>query len=295
MSKSGLWIIASIACATLLYLVYVAATFEAPAGRTTVVIPPPVREVVEEAAPPPTIRPSLPQIRLQTEEEEPPAPASEPIIEELPTEVAAVEVPESRVEDTLVELPSLNESDSYVVEKIREFQNGVELVQLLADEQILRKFVVFVENVSRGELPQTALPYRGISQEMSVSTIDENLFEMDASSYARFDQVVDTFVSIDTDAALLLYRSLSPLFQQAYAEIGFRNVNFDDTLRAAINNVLRASDAEGPLQLVKPSVMFLYADSSLENLDNVNKQLIRLGPENSDKLKAKLREFTLLL
>jgi len=41
--------------------------------------------------------------------------------------------------------------------------------------------------------------------------------------------------------------------------------------------------------------MFLYADSSIENLNNVNKQLVRIGPENTEKLKAKLREFTLLL
>ncbi|MBT6549201.1 MAG: DUF3014 domain-containing protein, partial [Gammaproteobacteria bacterium] len=48
---------------------------------------------------------------------------------------------------------------------------------------------------------------------------------------------------------------------------------------------------EGPFQLVKPSVMYLYADTRLEELANMNKQLIRLGPENSARLKAKLREF----
>ena len=53
MSKSGLWAIAAIACLTLLYLVYLAATFEAPAGRTTAVIPPPsgVLIIIENAAP----------------------------------------------------------------------------------------------------------------------------------------------------------------------------------------------------------------------------------------------------
>jgi hypothetical protein len=37
--------------------------------------------------------------------------------------------------------------------------------------------------------------------------------------------------------------------------------------------------------------MYLYADTRLEELANMNKQLIRLGPENSARLKAKLREF----
>ena len=295
MSKSGLWAIAAIACLTLLYLVYLAATFEAPAGRTTVVIPPPVREVVEEVTPPPTIRPSLPQIRLQTEEDEPVIATGEPIIEELPVEVAISTDETPVVEDTLIELPSLNDSDSFIIEKIQAFQNGVELIQLLSNDQLLRSFVVFVENISRGEFPQAGLPYRRIDEEMAVTTVDDNLFVMDESAHARFDRVVDTFVAIDTDQALILYRTLSPLFQQAYSEIGFRNVNFDDTLRQAINNVLRSPNVDGPFQLVKPSVMFLYADSSIENLNNVNKQLVRIGPENTEKLKAKLREFTLLL
>ena len=114
---------------------------------------------------------------------------------------------------------------------------------------------------------------------------------MDESAFSRFDQVIDTFISIDTDQSMSLYRLLSPLFQQAYAEIGNRNINFDDTLRTAINNVLRTSNVEGPFQLVKPSVMFLYADASIENLRDINKQLIRMGPENTDKLRVKLREF----
>jgi hypothetical protein len=55
--------------------------------------------------------------------------------------------------------------------------------------------------------------------------------------------------------------------------------------------VLTAPEVEGPFQLVKPSVMYLYADTRLEELADMNKQLIRLGPENSARLKAKLREF----
>jgi hypothetical protein len=81
------------------------------------------------------------------------------------------------------------------------------------------------------------------------------------------------------------------LFHQADAESGVRDAIIDCTLRTAINNVLRTSDIEGPYQLVKPSVMYLYADASIENLQEVHKQLIRLGPENTEKLKDKLREF----
>jgi len=291
MSKTGLWAIAGVAVFTLLYLVYLAFTFETPQGTTTVVIPAPA-SIQPEEPPPATVRPSQPQTRVLQPEPEPPVLASgDVVVAPPPVEIS----PPEPVQIPTVQLPSLNESDEFLFAELRALQNGAALLRTLASEQIVRKFVVLVENLSRGEFPQTGLPYRRLGQEMPVSNIDENLFLMDESAFARFDQVIDTFVAIDTDQAMTLYRMVSPLFQQAYGEIGYRDVNFDDTLRSAIRNVLRTSNVEGPYQLVKPSVMYLYADASIENLQDVHKQLIRIGADNSDKLKAKLRQFLMQL
>ncbi|MGB0559617.1 MAG: DUF3014 domain-containing protein [Pseudohongiellaceae bacterium] len=301
MTKSGLFVIAAVAILTLLSLVYFALTVDSPEGTTTLVIEPPVSVVENSPAPSPSPRPStqpnspLPQIRLQPQQEPASVAVSEPEIATLPEEVEQVELapePELKEDETnVIELPTLTDSDPFVFETLQTLQNGMALVNALAEDQIVRKFVVFVENISRGEFPQTGLPYKGLGQEMPVSEIDDNLFVMDQVAHSRFDQVVGTFVETDTDSAVIIYQMLSPLFQQAYAEIGFRNVSFDETLRAAINNVLRTTNMEGPYQLVKPSVMYLYADSSVENLAEVHKQLLRIGPDNTSALKAKLREF----
>ena len=301
MTKSGLFVIAAVAILTLLSLVYFALTVDSPEGTTTLVIEPPVSVVENSPAPSPSPGPStqpnspLPQIRLQPQQEPASVALSEPEIAALPEEVEPVELapePELNEDETnVIELPTLTDSDPFVFEILQTLQNGMALVNALAEDQIVRKFVVFVENISRGEFPQTGLPYKGLGQEMPVSEIDDNLFVMDQVAHSRFDQVVSTFVETDTDSAVIIYQKLLPLFQQAYAEIGFRNVSFDETLRAAINNVLRTTNMEGPYQLVKPSVMYLYADSSVENLAEVHKQLLRIGPDNTSALKAKLREF----
>ena len=300
MSKSGLYAIAAVAILTLLSLVYFAFTFEAPQGTTTVLIEPPAPtiEPPESAERPSQGQQSptaLPQIRIQPEADSPPIAAAVAEVVEIVPSPREVEVvaEESIVEDepNVVQLPTLNNSDTFVFEGLRAMQNGASVLRLLAQDQIVRKFVVFVENISRGEFPQTGLPYKALGEEMPVSNIDENFFVMEDSAHARFDEIVQTFVSLDTDAAVTLYRVLSPLFQQAYAEIGFRNVSFDETLRLSINNVVRTTNMEGPYQLVKPSVMYLYADASIENLQEVHKQLLRIGPDNTTILKAKLREF----
>ncbi|MDD9888811.1 MAG: DUF3014 domain-containing protein [Gammaproteobacteria bacterium] len=307
MSKSGLFVIAAVAILTLLSLVYFAITFEAPEGTTTVVIEPPAPalQAVEPAESPTRSAQQnspLPQIRIQPQAEPPAVAVTD--VEEVevarpPEEIEVVEEEPAVVQEEsatdVIQLPTLNSSDSFVLDGLRAMQNGAALVELLARDQIVRKFVVFVENISRGEFPQTGLPYRALGQDMPVRNIDENLFVMDESAHARFDHAVQTFVSMDTEVAMAFYRTLSPLFQQAYAEIGFRNVSFDDTLRAAINNVLRTTNMEGPYQLVRPSIMYLYADASIENLQEVHKQLIRIGPDNTILLKAKLREFVALL
>tara|TARA_B110000037_G_C17031395_1_gene469639 strand:+ start:370 stop:1218 length:849 start_codon:yes stop_codon:yes gene_type:complete len=278
MSKAGIWSIAAIAVCTFLYLVYLAVAFEPPRGTTTVILPTPAAEIeVIEPRPVPTrITPSTPAAAASVE--------VEPIVVDL------VEV-EAPVAEAAVDLPRLNDSDSFVAEKISELSSGTSLLGYLVDEQLVRRAVVLVENISRGQYPQTALPYKPIVEEMQVSSDDGRLFTMEAASYTRFDAAVAAFVALDTEQTVGLYRLLSPLLQQAYAEIGFRDAEFEQALIKAIDAVLSAPEIEGPFQLVKPSVMYLYADTRLEELANMNKQLIRLGPENSARLKAKLREF----
>ncbi|MGI9250337.1 MAG: DUF3014 domain-containing protein [Pseudohongiellaceae bacterium] len=282
MSKIGLWLIAGVAIATLIWLVYLAASFEPPGGTTTVVVDPPI--VTEPPPEPPLISPLPTPSNPATVS----AAADDDVVVAAPPEEIATP-PEPPPDE---QLPSLNDSDSFVLEKLRAFSNGLAIIEFLASEQLIRRFVVFTHNVSEGELPQTDLPYRRVSDEMPVRTVDENLFEMDDSAHRRFNRMVDAFVALDTNQAVALYRLLSPLFQNAYAEIGFRRVDFDDTLQQAINQVLNASPPDGPFQLVKPSVMYLYADSTTEDLQAIDKQLIRLGPENTQKLRAKLREFS---
>ena len=183
MSKSGLFAIAAVAIFTLLSLVYFAATLETQQGTTTVLIEPPVPALqpAEPAERPILNQQSnspLPQIRIQPQEEPPPVavtaidevevapPPEEVEIEELEPEV----IEEDNVD--VIQLPSLNGSDSFVFDGLRAIQNGTALVDLLARDQIVRKFVVFVENISRGEFPQTALPYRALGQDMPVRNID---------------------------------------------------------------------------------------------------------------------------
>lgn len=288
MKKWGFLIIAGVAIVSLIALVWLSVGFDEPTGTASRIIELPAPVAAEpESAPTPRVisPPAQPAVTAVEPAEEP-----EPVVEVPAQPAVEPEPPEEEVD-----LPSLNDSDGFVRERLQALRNGAAMLRLVADDQLIRKFVVFVENVGRQEFPQTELPFRPIGIDMPVRELDQNLFLMGEDAYPRFDGFIDAMVAVDTEQAYALYRLLRPLFQQAYAEIGYRGRDFDDALRLAINNVLQATDVEGPFQLVKPSVMYLFADSELENADAVHKQLIRIGPRNSTRLMAKLAEFVVLL
>ncbi|MDP2379914.1 MAG: DUF3014 domain-containing protein, partial [Pseudohongiella sp.] len=160
----------------------------------------------------------------------------------------------------------------------------------LAPEDLIRKFVVFVSNVAEGELPQLEYPVRRLGSEFVVREIDTNLFEMSTATHQRFNSLIDTLVALDPQQGVSIYRALRPLFQEAYAEIGYQG-SFDAVLIQAIDQIMNAPQESGPFQLIKPSVMYLYAESRIEDLTPVQKQLLRLGPDNTAKLQAILPAY----
>ena len=212
-----------------------------------------------------------------------PAPAVVQTIVEKPVAPAVIE--------EVVELPTLNLSDAFVLTRLGALETGATLLELLTSEELIRRFVVFVENVSQGSLPQLEYPVRRLQQPMAVREVDANLFEMQTVSYQRYTPLIDALTAVDPDQAVAIYRILRPLFQESFAEIGYPNRSFDEVLIRAIDNVVGAQTAEGPFQLVKPKVMYVYADAGIESMTPVEKQLLRMGPQNAEKLKSALAQY----
>jgi hypothetical protein len=58
----------------------------------------------------------------------------------------------------------------------------------------------------------------------------------------------------------------------------------DGILLTAIDQVLNTPIIVEPISLTRDSVAYKYADMSLESLTPLQKQLIRTGPENTQRL-----------
>lgn len=194
-------------------------------------------------------------------------------------------------------LPILNESDSSILAALQQLR-GEGLIQLLVPQEILRKFVLAVNNIAEGKViheyrPVVSPPPPFIVETFSV-TVEGTAVDQERVSpknFQRYESYVTTLALIDSDAAVAVYRRFYPLLEEAFRELGLKKPNFHSVMIAAIDNILAAPDSQGDLLLVHPKVFYQYADPALEALPQTHKLMLRMGPENARSVKASLRQL----
>ena len=114
---------------------------------------------------------------------------------------------------------------------------------------------------------------------------------IDPANSARYAPYVRVFEAIESHALVQAYVRTYPLFQRAYEELGFPGRYFNDRLMEAIDDLLETPERDAPVTLLRPRVLFEFADPDLETRSAGQKILLRMGPENAARVKAKLAEI----
>src|SRR5204863_944604 len=99
------------------------------------------------------------------------------------------------------------------------------------------------------------------------------------------------FEAVQTRALVYGYTRAYPLFQRAYEELGFPGLYFNDRLVQALDDLLAAPEPAAPPALVRPKVLYEFADPDLETRSAGQKTMVRMGADNERRVKAKLREI----
>lgn len=218
--------------------------------------------------------------------EAPPAPEPEPEV--------IVEWEEPEPEPEPIVLPQLNESDRFIREQAEVLTDDGSIERVLATDELMRKFVVVVENLAEGKVTRDPVAFMAPRENFSVIRRDDTPY-LNPQSYRRYDRLAGVAAALQPSQAVALLRLTEPLLQDAYAELGMQDVDVQDRLRRAIDILIDTPVVTGEVELTQPSVMFEFADPELEALLPAQKQLIRMGPDNQRKVQAKLREIRELL
>jgi len=95
----------------------------------------------------------------------------------------------------------------------------------------------------------------------------------------------------DTDRIVETYQRFYPLLQQAYVSLGYPDGYFNDRVVEVIDHLLATPQPEEPILLIRPHVLYQYADADLEALSSGQKLLIRTGSNNTASIKQFLGEL----
>jgi len=244
----------------------------------------------EEPEPAPTVVTEI-AIPKPPEPEPEPEPLPEPETEPEP-EPEVIESPEAVVElsEPAFILPLLDASDALVRDALVSLSRHEGLHRWLAVDDLIRKFVGFTQGVSEGRVIRSAVQVLAPRTGFSAIRVGDNAFILNPASYARYDTFTWIIDSVDADALTDFYALITPLLDQAYRELGMPDPDFDRVVFGAIGLLLETPVVEGEIALERPVVMYEFADDSLESLQPAQKQLVRMGPANTKRIKSKLSE-----
>jgi hypothetical protein len=185
----------------------------------------------------------------------------------------------------------LDESDEVVRELAKGLSSNPRLAAWLMSKDLIRKFVAAVDNIALGQSPRAHIGFFKPEGDFEVIEKSGEYF-INPASYERYDPVAEVFASLDTKGTVTLYKKLRPALQEAYRELGYPEANFDDTLKKAIDELLKVPVVDEDIQVKKKIVTYTMVDPELEKLSPAQKHLLRMGPDNVKRIQSKLREMS---
>jgi len=240
---------------------------------------------------------------------EPVAPEEIAAAEEAPTpppvaaSPPAVEHPLEPATDaaTAPPLPAVADSDPALVTALQGLIGAAAVQTWLVPDQIARRFVATVDNLPRDTPLEKRRPLQAPADSFIVdrTTVDASAgterITLSARNALRYDAAVTLFQKADLKQMAELYRHYYPLLQQAYEDLGYPDHYFNDRVIAAIDDMLRAPEIDGPIALTQPKVLYQYEDPALEQLSSGQKLMMRMGLAHERNIKARLRELRALI
>lgn len=188
------------------------------------------------------------------------------------------------------QLPPLQQSDTAMRNALADLFGSQRLMKLFHMDGIVRRFVVTVDNLPRKTAAARLWPVQPVDGAFRTGGGDDALV-IAPENAARYTPYVEAAEMVNSKALVALYVKFYPLFQQAYQDLGYPNGYFNDRLVAVIDHLLEAPEIEGPVALTQPHILYQFADPALEDESAGHKMLLRMGNDNEERIKAKLREI----
>ena len=254
--------------------------------------------------------PGLPSIDLGSwfERDEPPAESVEaPVAPEPPVEMGesppaapvypVPQAPEGPPDQTAPDKPAPPgepASDQAVRSAAAGVFGEMPVEAFLIPERVIQNLVATVDSLDREPIP---LRFRVIREVPDVPVVEQqgDRLVLSTDNDERYRLLAEVLRNTNARQMAQLYLRYYPLMEKAYRDMGYPQGHFNDRVIAIIDHLLEAPDVEHPIELVRPKVLYAFADPELEELSSGQKIMVRIGPANATAAKARLRELRAIL
>lgn len=204
----------------------------------------------------------------------------------IPTPVATPAAESAAQKKTVMkppQLPSLDNSDAFVRDRMLLIKHKSELQTWLNTDDLLRRSASYLDGLARGNTLSKVFPLTPPEGSFAMHKDGETIW-LNAGNYERYDSTVGVLTSFNMKSMGQLFHFMRPLLENAFAEMGYRPRQMDGIILQAIDNILATPIIVEPIRLTRDSVAYKFADPELEALLPIQKQLLRTGPENTQRL-----------
>ena len=161
--------------------------------------------------------------------------------------------------------------------------SNTDLVRWLSVDDLLRRAASYLDGLSRGVILSKIFPLTQPTGSFTTHMDGETIW-LNAGNYERYDITIEAIASIKMEALAQLFHIARPLIETSFSEMGYNARQMEGIILQAIDRVLSTPIIIEPIELTRESVLYQFADPELEALMPLQKQVLRTGPENTQKL-----------
>lgn len=221
----------------------------------------------------------------------PPAPPPAPVVTEVeelaPDPPSPPPPPPAPVEELL---PRLEESDDAVRDAVGDIPLGTAGQQYLMPGNIIERSASLVYLMAQGDVPYKLLPVSRPKAAFSVSD-DGTQVITDPAGFERYDALTRWLESLDLESLSSSLEWFIPLFREAWSYYGEDPAAFDMAVVMTLDLVISAPKIDlNEARLIRKEAVWIFEDPAIEGLAPIQKQLLRIGPDNAQVVKAKAAE-----
>jgi hypothetical protein len=183
-------------------------------------------------------------------------------------------------------LPPIDNSDDFIRDRMLVMKHEAELEKWLSSDDLVRRSASYIDGLARGFTLHKVLPLTAPKGSFATHS-ESGIVWMNAGNYERYDRSVAVITSLNMQSMAQMFHFTRPLLESAFAEMGYQPRQMDGIILQALDNVLATPIIVKPIQLKRESVAYKFTDPDLEGLLPLQKQLLRTGPANTQRIQEK--------